>query len=384
MARSFNGSTQYLSRNDAVVASMPLTLAYWGYSTSDANAQDGFSLGQTGGSQCYRLVFKGNDGGDPIISQIIGSGTDPSASTSTGYSVNTWHHACGVFAAINDIRAFIDGGSKGTNASGTGSLTPDRTSIGALLNHFSGRVAEVAIWNVALTDDEVAVLGAGYSPLLVRPQSLVAYWPLASRQSPEIDLIGGYNMTLTNAPPVANHPSVIYEADSALVLPDITNYGVSLKRLSPLHALMPSSDYPVMTLRNRRPILSFAKGFDQYAMFDFVMPQRYAGTGLAAVVHHSAAVSESGRVKIGISVERVGDGQQDVDSDGFGADNYQRAFVPTFNTEVTRARIRLNGGDMSSLAAGEKCRLKVTRLSSAVDDRAQGDWQLHAIDIRGK
>jgi hypothetical protein len=120
-------------------------------------------------------------------------------------------------------------------------------------------------------------------------------------------------------------------------------------------------------------------------MFDFVMPKSYSGNGLAAVVHHSAAVATSGRVKIGISIERTGDQALDVDADSFAADNYQRAFVAPFTNEVTRARIRFgDGADIDSLAAGEKCRLKLTRLSSAVDDRAQGDWQVHMIDIRGK
>jgi hypothetical protein len=46
-------------------------------------------------------------------------------------------------------------------------------------NWLSGKVAEAAVWNVALTITDVAVLNAGYSPLFVKPQNLVAYWPLA-------------------------------------------------------------------------------------------------------------------------------------------------------------------------------------------------------------
>lgn len=43
-----------------------------------------------------------------------------------------------------------------------------------------GDISEVGYWNVALTDADVAVLAKGVSPLLVRPEGLVAYWSLAA------------------------------------------------------------------------------------------------------------------------------------------------------------------------------------------------------------
>jgi hypothetical protein len=70
-------------------------------------------------------------------------------------------------------------------------------------------MAEVGIWNAALTDAEVAILALGYSPDQVRPASLVEYWKLIGRNSPETG-IKGYDMTLYNAPLVANHPRIIY------------------------------------------------------------------------------------------------------------------------------------------------------------------------------
>lgn len=72
-----------------------------------------------------------------------------------------------------------------------------------------GRVAEAAIWNVALTASEVAALAKGVSPLQIRPASLQAYWPLIGRQSPEPDWVGGFNLTLTNAPANAAHVPVM-------------------------------------------------------------------------------------------------------------------------------------------------------------------------------
>jgi hypothetical protein len=86
----------------------------------------------------------------------------------------------------------------------------DRTAIGTTndgTDFMSGDIAEAAMWDVALGDDEVLMLGVGFSPLCIRPQSLVAYWPLVGRHSPEIDMIGKFDMTVTGAA-AANHPRI--------------------------------------------------------------------------------------------------------------------------------------------------------------------------------
>jgi hypothetical protein len=71
-----------------------------------------------------------------------------------------------------------------------------------------GQIAHPAIWNVALTDAEVAMLGAGISPLRVRPQSLVMYLPYLGRNGPEIDIINGRTLAVTGAAASSNEPPV--------------------------------------------------------------------------------------------------------------------------------------------------------------------------------
>jgi hypothetical protein len=73
----------------------------------------------------------------------------------------------------------------------------------------NGQIAEAAVWNVALSAAEIASLSKGFSPLLIRPASLVAYWPLIGRHDPEIDPVGRFDMTLTANPTTAAHPRVI-------------------------------------------------------------------------------------------------------------------------------------------------------------------------------
>ena len=74
----------------------------------------------------------------------------------------------------------------------------------------AGNIAHVGIWNVALTDGEVAMLASGLSPQRVRPQSLIAYLPFLGRDSPEIDIVGGKTFTVNGATTSANEPRLIW------------------------------------------------------------------------------------------------------------------------------------------------------------------------------
>ena len=71
-----------------------------------------------------------------------------------------------------------------------------------------GDLAEAAMWDVALTDAQVTMLGLGFCPLLVAPEGLVAYWPLLGRFDPEISPVGGFALTLTASPANAVHPII--------------------------------------------------------------------------------------------------------------------------------------------------------------------------------
>ena len=67
-------------------------------------------------------------------------------------------------------------------------------------------IAEFAVWDAILTADEFAMLGAdGFSPLLIRPQSLVEYVPLVRDNVSRKLSIG----TLTGAA-AQPHPRIIY------------------------------------------------------------------------------------------------------------------------------------------------------------------------------
>jgi len=205
VARYFDSaSSQKLSIDSAVVTGAPFTLACW-FRADNTNSDQGLiSLADKDVNN--QFFFLRLDGITPVLTARAGSGgTTGTAQTSTQASANTWHHGVAVFSAANDRAVYLDGAGKGTN---TTSVTPtgiDQTAVGVLtrltpVSFMLGRIAEAAIWNVALSDDDVASLSKGFSPLLIRPQSLAAYWPLFGNDSPEPDRwTGSFNLTVTGA-----------------------------------------------------------------------------------------------------------------------------------------------------------------------------------------
>ncbi len=160
---SYDGSTSYLQRAVAVrvVTGPPFTVAVWCYPTSVSGDRMGWSS--------IDLNFFGwylyNSGTTPNFQAYNGTA---SVASSTGTAVaNTWQHMAGVETSTIARACYFNGGSKGTNTQ-NGAISQDvpstRESIGiyqaggAQADFFSGLIADVRIYNRALSDLEVAML----------------------------------------------------------------------------------------------------------------------------------------------------------------------------------------------------------------------------------
>jgi len=197
-------------------------MAGWFYNTVDLDG--GHALmsisNSVAANESFLLQWAGNLAGDPIRAWQRNGATVGGAITTSGVSSGEWFHAAGVFTANDERSVLLNGASKDTDNTSVGSFTPNITSMGKLMRSTAVDAsdiwaAECGIWNVALTDAEVVVLAAGYSPLLVRPQNLVAYWPLI--RDTDDDIVGGFSMTPVNSPTVAAHPRVFYPAGPYMV-----------------------------------------------------------------------------------------------------------------------------------------------------------------------
>lgn len=200
MARSFNGSTDYLTVASVPISAYPFTMACF-FNTTDTTTAQGLIAFDSGAGNYHALLANGNVGGDPVgaASRIS---TYTAATSSTGYTSGTWHHAAGVWTSSTSRDAFIDGGSKGSDTNSRLFDTMVNTDMGifkSATGYLTGSLANAAIWNVALTDAEIASLATGVSPLLIRPQSLVGFWPLVGNNSPETDFVGNNDLTVTGA-----------------------------------------------------------------------------------------------------------------------------------------------------------------------------------------
>ncbi len=223
-------NTEYLEV-DSVPAgwtvAIPMTFSCW-----FLNDEAGLAAGPMGlfdlslGAIRIYLSYRADDVLRWTISSPVGASSPETANT---WSDNVWNHALGKSVTTTDHQVILNGdtGNKGTAIdSVTGTWEGlDRISIGRLGDaspsfYVSGKIAEVAMWDVALSDAEAVILSLGYSPLLVKPESLVFYAPLVGIPSAAAlnDRIGGLALANFNTVTAADHPRVFNPAPQALGL----------------------------------------------------------------------------------------------------------------------------------------------------------------------
>jgi hypothetical protein len=220
MAYTFSrAATRYLSTT-APVTTTPLTISAWSYPTAAAaypnpvctlvSLQD-----RSGNNYRFQLGWSGY-ASYPYRALIEVSGPIPGGGSTTGIQIpgvvtlNTWQHLAGVFVGQFERYVYFNGTA---SAKSTAGLVPANISrlligtclIGTVESQYIGRIAEVGVWNAALTADEIKSLAAGMSPELVRPQSLVFYAPLIRDLT---DKVGGRILTNVNSVPVGDHTRI--------------------------------------------------------------------------------------------------------------------------------------------------------------------------------
>lgn len=215
MAFFFNGATHVLSRSGAVLQTWPLTIHGLIRLTANNDGLDHCILGfwEAGANNGFRLMVASQAGSMKVRVATKAGGVASSASSTTAISDLNWHSAVGEITAANARQCWLDNGGNGSSST---SLTPGtltKTSIGAQDNggtidsNIGHELANVAVWSGTLTADERAALSSGVSPLLIRPDKLEIYLPLARGGN---DYMGAA-FTVTNAT-VADHPRVYMPA----------------------------------------------------------------------------------------------------------------------------------------------------------------------------
>lgn len=161
----------------------------------------------------YRLVASGEVANDPVRWISWDGEKQYGASTTTGYTADTWHSviACKTLASRPGAVS-LDGAefSISIKIGASGNTPLLSISSAGVYRAIAGDVAEIAIWNVDLSLPEyaadVAALAQGINPMTIRPADLVHYWDLTRGLQ---DRVGGCTLTPFNSPTVSEHPRVI-------------------------------------------------------------------------------------------------------------------------------------------------------------------------------
>ena len=205
MAYDFNGTNQFLEVGSAVV-NRPCTMAVWAYLDNVILARDLVSVS----SKTQLAVLRLNVNGTQY--RIADQGNVNAVANGGIVSANVWNHYAGVFASGSSRTPYTNGVAGAENTTTVAAITPTFTNIGAFyagtataIQLMDGLIAEVGIWNSALTAAEIASLAKGMTPDKIRPQNLVFYAPLVRNL---IDQKGGLALTNNNGATVANHPRV--------------------------------------------------------------------------------------------------------------------------------------------------------------------------------
>jgi hypothetical protein len=206
-------NTEYFTSDTTPVTAAPFTVAAWFYPADATNYKTICYIGDKDVADHYFLLQLGGTGAVKVRATARGNVSQTATSTAN-YSASVWQHAAAVFASATSRTAYLDGVAGTEN---TVSQTPsgcDRIAIGGNRDstpddYFGGRIAELGIWNVALTAGEIQSLADGMSPLRVRRTSLVRYYPLPANTGDAFDYSGNAGtLTDTNTVSVADHAPV--------------------------------------------------------------------------------------------------------------------------------------------------------------------------------
>ena len=195
-------SNQYATRTASVpVTAPPFSVSGWIKANDITTVHHMFFLiDAADGNHYFAIRLAGNIGGDPVQIQARDGGGPATGGTGSGYSAATWHNVIGIFATTTSRTIYIDGGNSDEN---TESITPSsiaKIHIGAgkaAAEKLDGKVAEVGIWDVALSGASIAALAAGAYPDDIESGDLVAYYPLLSDSN---DNAGSYHLTDVGSP----------------------------------------------------------------------------------------------------------------------------------------------------------------------------------------
>lgn len=217
-------SSEYLQISSNLIGSDVFTWAVWFYLESQTGAdQDLLWSGETASSDVYHRLQYDDSANEFRFS--FRNGATNHAITTNGATVGGWNHLLAYRASATDARVYLDNAGEGTN-------TTSVTGVDALTDSFAvgmsrddtptdpndGVLAEIAIWNVAITDAALRqALANGVSPELILPGNLIRHFRCVNLADLN-DRMSSTTLTAFNTPISGRHPAISMPSKQ-LILP---------------------------------------------------------------------------------------------------------------------------------------------------------------------
>lgn len=207
MAYLFNGAAKLVSPT-AIITAAPITLAFF-FKHTAAATQVAVSLDE-GVTAANSFQMFTNAGAD-TLTMLTNSGASSSTSSTNGAPPTAWNAAVGVSQSSSSRYAILNGIM---SAESTGVRLPVGISEfiiggrGSGSASWNGLLAEVALWNVALTPKEAMRYSEGTPASFIRPESLFLYMPLRDTVA-DLGPQQFTSFTNTAAVPNSDHPRIL-------------------------------------------------------------------------------------------------------------------------------------------------------------------------------
>lgn len=155
------GNTQYFIATTTPITGFPVTINCWFNPGQLSGSRALVSLANSANATNFIFLRMNGNGG---ISARVGDGTTSVASTTVFPILSAWQMATGIFPSNSSRSSYLNATNKVT---GSGTRNPtgiNRIAIGAdagnspASSYWTGSLGDIAIWNRALSDDEILSL----------------------------------------------------------------------------------------------------------------------------------------------------------------------------------------------------------------------------------
>ena len=180
-AYAFNNS-RVKAANSPQLNSANITISFWVKVNALPASGEVFLLSHGGWQERWKISLPSH--GKPVFTTNSGGGIKDMDSDSVSLPIGAWRHVVMTHDALGN-KIFINGQLKKTNLTATGALNSTTKPLGIGYDpidssgFFNGSLDEVQIYNVALTDVEVAALFTAQNTVIVDPDTQAPSAPLS-------------------------------------------------------------------------------------------------------------------------------------------------------------------------------------------------------------